>query len=208
MRQFLLVALVTALLAGESYCLITTKSNYDHQRAQEISESLQENVLELSASLRNGELERYEQAKASYASKVNDFEKYANGSNVYEKLKTYQTWLDSSETSRLVELNAKVSEYNKQSAKAENIEQQLELVGQLRDEVSYSKPISEDLAKLSNVASRIQDCMSYCLIEDYQALEQEYEGIKNKLGADWEKINSEYEARLQSKALLESLADF
>lgn len=208
MRQFLLVALVTVLLAGESYCLITTKSSYDYRKAQEISESLQEDVLEISASLRNGELEKYTQAKNNFSDKMNEFEKYASGSNTYEKLVSYRDWLDSAETERLVALNVKVSDFNRESMKAENIDQQFELVNRLRGEVSYSKTIAEDLTKLANLTERARDCMSYCMVEDYQALEQEYQDLKTKLNTDWEKINSEFEGRLQSKTLLDSLESF
>lgn len=206
MRQFFLVAFVTLLLAGESYVLITTKSEQDYQKAKEASVALQEEVLELSASLRNGEVEKFEQAKTDYSEKLEQFAKYSNGSNLYEDLKVYQGWLDSAETDRIVEFNAGLSEYNR--SKAEDIDGQIALLKDLQSKASYSKTTSDDLSKLLSVMERTRECMSYCFADDYAGLNAEYDEIKSKLNADWEKINNEYSARLQSEALIESLENF
>jgi ATP-dependent Lon protease len=167
---------------------------------------LQENILELSASLRNGEIEKYNQAKANYEAKLDEFAKYAEGSNVYEQLKSYKDWLDSGETDKLLYFNSKLSEYNRN--KPQNIDEQVEQIRQLQTELNFSKTTSDDLAKLLSVAERTQKCMSYCFAEDFEALETEYRELDAKIKTDWEKINNEYMARLQSKALVESLENF
>ncbi len=206
MRQFFLVAFVTLLLAGESYMLITTKSEQDYQKAKDASISLQEEILELSASLRNGEVDKFNQAKADFNDRLEQFAKYSNGSNLYEDLKAYQSWLDSAETDRIVEFNESLSEYNR--SKAEDIDGQIALLKNLQSKASYSKTTSDDLAKLLKVMERTRECMSYCFVDDYEDLSAEYEELKTKLDADWEKINSEYSARLRSEALIESLENF
>ena len=146
MRQFFLVALVTLLLAGEGYCLVTTKSKQDYQQAKATSVELQEKILELSASLRNGEIEKYNQAKSDYEAKLDEFAKYAEGSNVYEQLKSYKDWLDSGETDKLLYFNAKLSEYNR--SKPQNIDEQVEQIRQLQSELDFSKTTSDNIAKL------------------------------------------------------------
>ena len=206
MRQFFLVAFVTLLLAGESYMLITTKSEQDYQKAKSASISLQEEILELSASLRNGEVDKFNQAKADFNDRLEQFAKYSNGSNLYEDLKVYQSWLDSAETDRIVEFNESLSEYN--HSKAEDIDGQIVLLKNLQSKASYSKTTSDDLAKLLKVMERTRECMSYCFVDDYEDLSAEYEELRTKLDADWEKINSEYSARLRSEALIESLENF
>ena len=206
MRQFFLVAFVTLLLAGESYMLITTKSEQDYQKAKSASISLQEEILELSASLRNGEVDKFNQAKADFNDRLEQFAKYSNGSNLYEDLKVYQSWLDSVETDRIVEFNESLSEYNR--SKAEDIDEQIVLLKNLQSKASYSKTTSDDLAKLLKVMERTRECMSYCFVDDYEDLSAEYEELRTKLDADWEKINSEYSARLRSEALIESLENF
>lgn len=206
MRQFFLVAFVTLLLAGESYMLITTKSEQDYQKAKDASISLQEEILELSASLRNGEVDKFNQAKADFNDRLEQFAKYSNGSNLYEELKAYQSWLDSAETDRIVEFNESLSEYNR--SKAEDIDGQIVLLKNLQSKASYSKTTSDDLAKLLKVMERTRECMSYCFVDDYEDLSAEYEELRTKLDADWEKINSEYSARLRSEALIESLENF
>lgn len=206
MRQFFLVAFVTLLLAGESYMLITTKSEQDYQKAKDASISLQEEILELSASLRNGEADKFNQAKADFNDRLEQFAKYSNGSNLYEELKAYQGWLDSAETDRIVEFNESLSEYNR--SKAGDIDQQIVLLKNLQSKASYSKTTSDDLSKLLKVMERTRECMSYCFVDDYEDLSAEYEELKTKLDADWEKINSEYSARLRSEALIESLENF
>lgn len=206
MRQFFLVVFVTLLLAGESYMLITTKSEQDYQKAKDASISLQEEILELSASLRNGEADKFSQAKANFNDKLEQFAKYSNGSNLYEDLKAYQSWLDSAETDRIVEFNEGLSEYNR--SKAEDIDEQIVLLKNLQSKASYSKTTSDDLSKLLKVMERTRECMSYCFVDDYEDLSAEYEELKTKLDTDWEKINSEYSARLRSEALIESLENF
>ena len=206
MRQLFLVALVTLLLAGEGYCLVMTKSKQDYQQAKAASVELQEKILELSASLRNGEIEKYNQAKSDYEAKLDEFAKYAEGSNVYEQLKSYKDWLDSGETDKLLYFNAKLSEYNR--GKPQNIDEQVEQIRQLQSELDFSKTTSDDIAKLLSVAERTQKCMSYCFAEDFEALRSEYQELNAKIETDWEKVNNEYSARLQSKALVESLENF
>ena len=199
-----MVAFVTLLLAGESFCLVTTKSKQDYQQAKSISIELQETILELSASLRNGERDKFESAKVGYAEKVEAFSKYANGSNVYEKLKSYQVWLDSAETEKLIDFNAEIVKYN--GTKTEDIEAR---VGQIRDlQLDYSKTTSEDVAKLLSLAERAKECASYCFADDYEELEEKYQELSQKLNADWDKINNEYAARLQSEALIDLLEAF
>lgn len=206
MRQFILVALVTALLAGESYCLITARSEYEHTKAQEISRELSATVLELSANLRNGETDQFVRSREKYNAELEEFAKYADGSNVYESLKNYQTWLESSETERLLGLNATIAEYNAQSKEAKDIAAQVELLGGLN--LDYSKTIADDVAKLTELAEKIRDCASYCFADDYAVLGQEFTDLQDKISADWQKINAENEARLQSAQLIESLESF
>lgn len=205
MRQFLMVAFVTLLLAGESFCLITTKTKQDYQQAKNASIELQENILELSASLRNGEVEKFEQARTDYSAKLEIFAKYAAGSNVYDELEAYKDWLENPETEKLLQFNAKLGEYNR--GKAESIDEQVEQLRALQS-TDYSKTTSDDLAKLLSIAERAQQCASYCFAEDYRNLEAEYQEASAKIGEDWEKINNEHAARLRSEALIESLENF
>lgn len=208
MRQFILVVIVTLLLAGESFLLITTKSDYDHQQAQNISEELRANVLELSASLRNGEIEKYAEAKARYAEGLARFQKYAEGSNAYEKLKSYQIWLDSSETDKLLNFNHALKVYSDRNANIADIEAEIDSINELKNNLSYSKTVSDDLAKLLELAEKLRNCASYCFADDYAALNEEYRMLEEKISADWEKINNEYAARLQSEALIEVLENY
>ena len=58
------------------------------------------------------------------------------------------------------------------------------------------------------LAKKIRDCASYCFVDDYAALGQEFTDLQDKISADWQKINAENEARLQSAQLIESLESF
>lgn len=208
MKRFVLAVLLLALFVFEGYSIIETKFQHDYARAQEISEEIQATILDISASLRNGEQEKYEQAKEKLAIEIADFGKFASESNLYNELEKYKAWLDSEETNNLLQLNAKVSSYNSQAAQAKDTKAQLEALKSLQSELDFSPTSKEDLIKIIKIAERLEKCASYCLAEDYEKIRQDFTKQHEKMVNGWGKLNEEYSARFQAEALIERLESY
>jgi len=208
MKRFALFMLAVMAVAGEVYCLTEAYSVQERKRAVELSAELRDTVLEISASLRSGEVEKYQEARGSYDEELQRFSKYAGGSNLFDALENYQAWLETAETEKLLYFNSKINEFNIAKSQMTDISERIELAKTILPELNYSKNTSDDFAELINLAERTRDCDSYCFAEDYEALQNDYQALRTKISDDWSKINNEYAARLQTEAIIKSLEEF
>ena len=165
-------------LAGEVALLLYTQRNFVSERRQGYAAELKDEVVKISASLRMGEAEHFEESLASFD---NTFEKFSPYLEEDEKAKLteYRAALGSIETGELMALNAKL-------LKVKASMEDPQVIEDLGDE--------PELKKLNEALLKLKTCEVYCSAEDYKEIE-------NTLTDESEKLSQKVEAKEQANAV-------
>lgn len=186
-----IVAIICVLLgvlglAGETALLLRTKQSYVSERRQEYASKLKESVLKLSASLRMGETEYFDEALTNYDTAFEKISPYLKDDEE-QKLTEYRAALEAQETKDLIKLNATLLKAK------DNLKEAKELDG-LEDE--------PELKQLNDTFLRLKTCEVYCSAKDYREIEKTLTEESEKLKQKLESLEQENAVRLGSEELI------
>ena len=182
------MALVLAL-AGETVLLLRAHERYVQTQRQTYAGELSEEILTLSASLRMGESEHFNDALARYAATEEKILPFLT-SEEQAKLSDYSTALEAPETRALLNRNELCIKLKKLS-EAESLLDQAE-----------NQP---ELTKLKDALHELESCKVYCSSENYREIEKTLKDEAEKLKQATTELEQESTERLGSEAMLEWL---
>ena len=180
------VLLGVLALAGETALLLRAKQNYVSERRQEYASELKGAVLKLSASLRMGETEHFDEALIDYDTALEKISPYLKDDEE-QKLTKYRTALEAQETKDLIKLNATLLKVK------DSLREAKELDG-LEDE--------PELKQLNDTFLRLKTCEVYCSAKDYREIEKSLTEESEKLKQKQESLEQENTVRLGSEEII------
>lgn len=196
------MALVLAL-AGETVLLLRAHERYVQTQRQAYAGELSEEILTLSASLRMGEAEHFDEALARYSATEEKILPFLT-SEEQAKLSDYSTALGAPETRALLnrnELYIKLNTLLKDGEKLSEAESLLDQAESLLDQAE-NQP---ELTKLKDALHELEGCKVYCSSENYREIEKTLKDEAEKLKQSTTELEQENTERLGSEAMLEWL---
>ena len=184
------VLLGVLALAGEVALLLYTQRSYVSARRQEYANELKDSVVKISASLRMGEAEHFNEALTSFDDSLGKISPYLEAEDKV-RLTDYRSELESEETQELIKLNEVLLKVKASMKKPQAIE---------------SLENEPELAKLSEVLLKLKSCEVYCSAKDYREIETILTEESEKLSQKLETKEQENAVRLGSEELIEWLS--
>ena len=191
--KVLSIFVLVLALAGETVLLLRAHERYISTQRQTYADELSEEIVTLSASLRLGETERFDETLEKYYATEEKIQPFLTGEEK-EKLANYSTSLGAPETRQLlkqnelyIKLNTALKDYDKVS-EAEAVLKEVENQAELK--------------KLKETLHKLDGCKVYCSSENYreigEALKNEAESLKQATDS----LEQENIERLGSEAML------
>lgn len=189
------MALVLAL-AGETVLLLRARERYIQTQRQTYADELSEEILTLSASLRMGEAEHFNDALARYSATEEKILPFL-ASKEQAKLSDYSTALEAPETRELLNRNELYIKLNTLLEDGEKLSEAESLLDQAENR--------SELTKLKDTLHELESCKVYCSSENYREIEKTLKGETEKLKQATTELEQESTERLGSEAMLEWL---
>lgn len=177
-------------LAGEVALLLYTRRSYVSARRQEYANELKDSVVKISASLRMGEVEHYNEALASFDDSLEKISPYLEAEDK-ARLIDYRSELESEETQALMKLNEVLLNVKASMKEPQAIE---------------SLENEQELTKLNEALLKLKSCEVYCSVKDYREIETTLTEESEKLSQKLDAKEQENAARLGSEELIEWLS--
>lgn len=189
------MALVLAL-AGETVLLLRAHERYVQTQRQTYAGELSEEILTLSASLRMGEAEHFDDALARYSATEEKILPFLT-SEEQAKLSDYSTALEAPETRALLNRNELCIKLNTLLEDGEKLSEAESLLDQAENQ--------PELTKLKDALHELESCKVYCLSENYREIEKTLKDEAEKLKQVSAELEQESTEHLGSEAMLEWL---
>lgn len=189
------MALVLAL-AGETVLLLRARERYIQTQRQAYAGELSEEILTLSASLRMGEAERFNDALARYATTEEKILPFLT-SEEQAKLSDYSTALEAPETRALLDRNELYIKLDTLLEDGEKLSEAESLLDQAENQ--------PELTELKEALRGLEGCKVYCSSENYREIEKALKDEAEKLKQATTELEQENAERLGSEAMLEWL---
>lgn len=189
------MALVLAL-AGETVLLLRAHERYVQTQRQTYAGELSEEILTLSASLRMGESEHFNDALARYAATEEKILPFLT-SEEQAKLSDYSTALGAPETRELLNRNELYIKLNTLLEDGEKLSEAESLLDQAENQ--------PELMGLKDALHELESCKVYCSSENYREIEKTLKDETEKLKQATTELEQENTERLGSEAMLEWL---
>lgn len=189
------MALVLAL-AGETVLLLRAHERYVQTQRQAYAGELSEEILTLSASLRMGEAEHFDEALARYSATEEKILPFLT-SEEQAKLSDYSTALGAPETRALLNRNELCIKLDTLLEDGEKLSEAESLLDQAENQ--------PELTKLKDALHELESCKVYCSSENYREIEKTLKDEAEKLKQVSAELEQENTERLGSEAMLEWL---
>lgn len=195
-KWLLLVMVLVLALAGETVLLLRARERYIQTQRQAYAGELSEEILTLSASLRMGEAEHFDDALARYDATEEKILPFLT-SEEQAKLSDYSTALEAPETRELLNRNELNIKLNTLLEDGEKLSEAESLLDQAENQ--------PELTKLKDALHELEGCKVYCSSENYREIEKTLKGETEKLKQATTELEQENTERLGSEAMLEWL---
>lgn len=195
-KWLLSVMVLVLALAGETVLLLRAHKRYVQTQRQAYAGELSEEILTLSASLRMGEAEHFNDALARYAATEEKILPFLT-SEEQAKLSDYSTALEAPETRALLNRNELCIKLNTLLEDGEKLSEAESLLDQAENQ--------PELTKLKDALHELESCKVYCLSENYREIEKTLKDEAEKLKQVSAELEQESTEHLGSEAMLEWL---
>lgn len=175
-------------LAGETALLLYTQRSYVSGKRQEYASELKDSVVKLSASLRMGEAENFDEALAGFDNSLEKLSPYLEEGE-RQRLSSYREALGADETQELLRFNAALLQLKASQKDSKDLETD-----------------DDDIKKTNEGFKKLKDCEVYCSAKDYREIESMLKDGSEKLTQKIEAKEQENAERLGSEELIEWLS--
>ena len=195
-KWLLPVMTLVLALAGETVLLLRAHERYVQTQRQTYAGELSEEILTLSASLRMGESEHFNDALARYSATEEKILPFLT-SEEQAKLSDYSTALGAPETRALLNRNELYIKLNTVLEDGEKLSEAESLLDQAENQ--------PELTELKEALRGLESCKVYCSSENYHEIEKALKDEAEKLKQATTELEQESIERLGSEAMLEWL---